>query len=79
MRSQYPSLRAVEALAGAIPLFLVLFASAYLRIAAAQAEACTEPLSKTSALYFIITVCATVGFGTSRRGPRPPALPRWCR
>jgi uncharacterized membrane protein len=56
-------LRAVEALAGAIPLFLVLFASAYLRIAAAQADAFTEPLSKTSALYFTITVFATVGFG----------------
>jgi voltage-gated potassium channel len=63
LRSQYPALRAVEALAGAIPLFLVLFASAYLRIAAAQADAFSEPLSKTSALYFTITVFATVGFG----------------
>jgi ion channel len=63
LRSPYPALRAVEALAAAIPLFLVLFASAYLRIAAAQAEAFTEPLGKTSALYFTITVFSTVGFG----------------
>jgi hypothetical protein len=63
LRSPYPALRAVQALAAAIPLFLVLFASAYLRIAAAQAEAFSEPLSKTSALYFTITVFSTVGFG----------------
>jgi len=63
LRSPYPALRAVQALAAAIPLFLLLFASAYLRLAAAQAEAFSEPLSKTSALYFTITVFSTVGFG----------------
>ena len=63
LRSQYPALRAVEALAVAIPLLLLFFASAYLRIADAHAQAFTEPLSKTSALYFTITVFATVGFG----------------
>jgi voltage-gated potassium channel len=63
LRSPYPALRAVVALAAAIPLFLVLFASAYLRVTAAQADAFTEPLTKTSGLYFTITVFATVGFG----------------
>jgi voltage-gated potassium channel len=63
LRSTYPALRAIEALAAAIPLFLLLFASTYLMMANAQAQAFTEPLSKTNALYFTVTVFATVGFG----------------
>jgi hypothetical protein len=63
LRSQYPGLRAIEALAAAVPLFLLLFAVAYLQIAEADASAFSEPLSRTDALYFTITVFATVGFG----------------
>jgi voltage-gated potassium channel len=63
LRSEYPALRAIEALAAAVPLFLLLFASAYLVMAGAQPRAFTEPLSKTNALYFTVTVFATVGFG----------------
>jgi voltage-gated potassium channel len=61
--SRYPGLRAIEALAAAIPLFLLVFAAAYLRIADADAGAFSEPLSRTDALYFTVTVFATVGFG----------------
>jgi ion channel len=63
LRSPYPGLRAIEALAAAIPLFLLVFAAAYLRIADADAGAFSEPLSRTDALYFTITVFSTVGFG----------------
>ena len=56
-------MRAIETLAVAIPLFLLLFASTYLMMANAQAQAFTEPPSKTNALYFTVTVFATVGFG----------------
>jgi Ion channel len=63
LRSPYPGLRAVEALAAAIPLFLLVFAAAYLRMADVDAGAFSEPLSRTDALYFTITVFATVGFG----------------
>jgi hypothetical protein len=63
LRSRYPGLRAVEALAAAIPLFLLAFAAAYLRMADADAEAFSEPLSRIDALYLTITVFATVGFG----------------
>jgi voltage-gated potassium channel len=63
LRSRYPGLRAVEALAAAIPLFLLVFAAAYLRMADADAGAFSEPLSRTDALYFTITVFSTVGFG----------------
>ena len=63
LRSPYPGLRAVESLAAAIPLFLVLFAAVYLRIADLDGSAFSEPLGRTDALYFTITVFSTVGFG----------------
>jgi voltage-gated potassium channel len=61
--SRHPGLRAIESLAAAIPLFLLLFAVAYLQLAAADAGAFSEPLSRTDALYYTITVFSTVGFG----------------
>jgi voltage-gated potassium channel len=61
--SRYPALRAVEALAFAIPLFLLLFAMAYFKMGDVQAQAFSEPLTRTDSLYFTITVFATVGFG----------------
>jgi voltage-gated potassium channel len=71
LRSQYPGLRAIEALAAAIPLFLLVFAVVYLRMAEADAGAFSEPLGRTDALYFTLTVFSTVGFGdiTPRTDP----------
>jgi voltage-gated potassium channel len=63
LRSRYPALRAIEALAAAVPLFLLVFAAAYVKLADAQPQAFSEPLSRTDALYFTITVFSTVGFG----------------
>jgi voltage-gated potassium channel len=63
LRADYPGLRSIESLATAIPLFLLVFAAAYLVLDRASAGAFSEPLSKTDALYFTITVFATVGFG----------------
>jgi voltage-gated potassium channel len=63
LRSSYPGLRAIESLATAIPLFLVLFAALYLHIADLDGSAFSEPLSRTGALYYTITVFSTVGFG----------------
>ena len=61
--SRYPALRALEALAVTIPLFLLLFASTYLVMAALSARSFSQPLNHTDALYFTVTVFATVGFG----------------
>jgi hypothetical protein len=61
--SLYPGLRALEALAVTVPLFLLLFASTYLVIAAISARSFSQPLNHTDALYFTVTVFATVGFG----------------
>lgn len=63
LRSNYPALRTIEALAAAIPLFLLVFASAYLLVAEIEPTSFSERLSKTDSLYFTVTVFATVGFG----------------
>jgi hypothetical protein len=62
-RSRFPGLRAVEALATSLPLFLVLFSSTYVVMAAISASNFGEKLTHTDALYFTVTVFATVGFG----------------
>ena len=71
LQSRYPGLRAIESLAAAVPLFLLAFAAAYLRMADADAGAFSEPLSRIDALYLTITVFSTVGFGdiTPRTDP----------
>ena len=63
-RARYPALRAIEALATTLPLFLLLFASAYFVMAASSpANFSTHSLTRTDALYFTVTVFSTVGFG----------------
>jgi hypothetical protein len=62
-RHPFPGLRAVEALATTIPLFLVLFASTYFVMERLSAGSFGVPLSRTDALYFTVTVFSTVGFG----------------
>jgi hypothetical protein len=61
--SRYPGLRAAEALGLIIPLYLLLFASTYFLMERASAANFTQPLTRTDALYFSVTVFATVGFG----------------
>ncbi|MEU6309662.1 potassium channel family protein [Streptomyces sp. NPDC047014] len=62
-RSAYPRLRALEALCTAVPLFLVLFSATYYVLAANVPGSFNEPLDRTDAIYFTVTVFATVGFG----------------
>ena len=61
--SPFPGLRAVEALAISVPFFLVLFASAYVVIATLAAGSFSQPMTRSNALYFTVTVFSTVGFG----------------
>ena len=63
MASPFPGLRAAEALATSLPLFLLLFASTYVVTATESAGSFSQPLTHTDALYFTVTVFATVGFG----------------
>lgn len=61
--ARYPELRAVQALGLILPLYLVLFASTYFMMERTSAASFTQPLTRTDALYFTVTVFATVGFG----------------
>ncbi len=63
MRSPFPGLRAVEALAISVPLFLLLFASSYVVMAAMSASNFGGRLTHTDGLYFTVIVFSTVGFG----------------
>jgi voltage-gated potassium channel len=63
LRSDQPRLRALRAVGLGLPLLLTVFASTYCTVAGQQADAFTEPLSRTDGIYFTVTVFATVGFG----------------
>lgn len=63
VRSPYPLARAVGAMAVTIPLFLIVFATSYLLVGQVDAGNWSEPLNRMDAIYFAVTVFATVGFG----------------
>jgi voltage-gated potassium channel len=63
IRSPFPGLRGIEALATSVPLFLLLFASSYVVMAGMSASNFGERLTHTDGLYFTVTVFSTVGFG----------------
>lgn len=63
VRSPFPNLRAIEALATSLPLFLLLFASTYYVMARLSPGSFGGHLSRTDAMYFTVTVFTTVGFG----------------
>jgi voltage-gated potassium channel len=62
-RDEVPGLRAIQALGVTIPLFLVVFAIVYLSLSQSSTTHFSEPLDHTGALYLVITVFSTVGFG----------------
>jgi voltage-gated potassium channel len=61
--SPHPRAKGVETVAMISPLFFVVFATTYHVMAHLDAAAWSEPLTRLDALYFTITVFATVGFG----------------
>ena len=63
LRSPFPTLRAIEALAINVPLFLLLFAGTYVALSALSTRNFGGHLSHTDGLYFAVTVFSTVGFG----------------
>jgi hypothetical protein len=63
VKSRHPQFRAIEALAVAIPLFLIVFARIYLTVSSSTSRTFSLDLDPTRALYFTITVFSTVGFG----------------
>ena len=63
IRAKYPALRAVGALGTSVPLFLLLFAGTYFVMGTISAGTFSQPMTRTDALYFTVTVFSTVGFG----------------
>lgn len=61
LRADMPGLRAVQAVVVAVPLFLVGYAALYVILS--QQGGFTERLTRTSALYFSVTIFSSVGFG----------------
>lgn len=74
MRSPRPQLRAVEAVSTALPFFLLLFAAVYYLLERSTPESFSEPISRTDALYFTMTVFSTVGFGDISPHSEPARL-----
>jgi hypothetical protein len=64
IRAAYPGIRAIEALATTAPLFVLLYAATYFLMAQADpTNFNTHTMTRTDALYFTVTIFATVGFG----------------
>jgi voltage-gated potassium channel len=61
--SEFPRVRVLQVLFVAVPFYVVIFAAAYFLIAGSGDANFAEPLSRTDALYFTVTVLSTVGFG----------------
>jgi hypothetical protein len=63
MVDSQPRLRAAEGVALVVPLFVALFAWAYLLLSQAEPAAFSEPLTRIGAAYFTLSILSTVGFG----------------
>lgn len=63
LAAPYPLLRSIEALAVIMPLYVVLWAVAFVVFSRSIPSAFSEVLDRTDGLYLTVSVLATVGFG----------------
>ena len=63
VRAPYPIVRAVGTMAMLVSLYVLIFARIYLSISLGDPLIFSRPLDTVTALYFMVTVFATVGFG----------------
>lgn len=63
LRSPHPMVQAMEGIAATSTVYILGFASLYAVISQVDPEGFTELLTRMGALYFSLTVFATVGFG----------------
>jgi hypothetical protein len=63
VRSPYPRLTAITALAVSVPLFVLSFSTVYYLMERTASSSFTEAMTRLDALYFTVTVLSTVGFG----------------
>ena len=62
-QSEYPGLRAIETLAAVLPFYILVFATAYFLAGRSDSANFSQPMTRTGALYFSVTVFSTTGFG----------------
>jgi voltage-gated potassium channel len=62
-QSDYPGLRAINTLAAVVPLYILVFAATYYLAGRTHSGYFSQPLTRTGALYFSMTIFSTVGFG----------------
>ncbi len=63
LTSDYPGVRAAEALATTVALFLLLFAAIYFVMERGSPASFSHHLTRTDSLYFTVTTFSTVGYG----------------
>lgn len=63
LRTDNPLIRAVQALAAVLVVYLVTFATMYFVMSDITPSDFNQPLTRLDALYFCVTVFTTVGFG----------------
>lgn len=63
MASDTPRLRAAQTVATGVPILLLLYAATYAVLSQDTPSCFTQPLDRTGALYYTMTVFTTVGFG----------------
>jgi voltage-gated potassium channel len=63
IRSPYPGLRAAEAVAVSLTLLILVFASTFFVTEQAYPGSFTQSMTRIDAVYFTVTVFASVGFG----------------
>jgi len=63
MRDPTPELRAGSSMIVAVALLVLIFSMTYATLAATDPDWFSQPLDKSSAIYFTVTILGTVGFG----------------
>lgn len=63
LHAENPFARALQALAATFGFYIVGYATVYFVLSTATPSDFSEPLTRIDALYFCVTVFATVGFG----------------
>ncbi|GEL21168.1 metal transporter [Pseudonocardia sulfidoxydans NBRC 16205] len=63
MTSDTPRLRAAQTVATGVPILLLLYAATYAVLSQVAPASFSQPLDRTGALYYTMTVFTTVGFG----------------
>jgi voltage-gated potassium channel len=61
--SEFPRLRALDALVSSVSVMVIAFAITYLNMSHRHPDSFNELLGRTSSLYFTVTTLATVGYG----------------